>query len=302
MLSIIIPLHVEPYAGRTVQSVLDNATGDIEVIPVFDGADVQAHSMPVDSRVRPLYIEHKGMRGAINAGIMAAQGKYVMKLDAHCAVATGFDVTLTSDMQPDWLMVPRRWALNTETWDINRDGRVPRDYHYLTPPWIKNGYYGYTMLGLNWFHYPKKWGRQEVSDTMSIQGSCWLADRSYFVEKLFPLDDRPEAYGPFAQECVELCNKYWLGGGQVKVNKKTYYCHFAKRKRHYSAGIFSRLHRRDSQALRSHDWCARHWMNDEEPGMRYKFEWLIEKFWPVPEWPEDWKDCWAQHMNGQKTR
>jgi len=28
-------------------------------------------------------------------------------------------------------------------------------------------------------------------------------------------------------------------------------------------------------------------MNNEEPGMTHKMEWLVEKFWPVPTWPED---------------
>ncbi len=31
-------------------------------------------------------------------------------------------------------------------------------------------------------------------------------------------------------------------------------------------------------------------MKNEEPGMIHKIEWLVEKFWPVPTWPDDWKD------------
>jgi len=37
-------------------------------------------------------------------------------------------------------------------------------------------------------------------------------------------------------------------------------------------------------------WYTRHWMNDEEPNMNHTFEWLIEKFWPIPTWPDDWKE------------
>jgi hypothetical protein len=40
------------------------------------------------------------------------------------------------------------------------------------------------------------------------------------------------------------------------------------------------------------NWSAEHWMNNREPGMIHTLEWLIEKFWPVPTWPEDWKEAY----------
>lgn len=295
MLSIITPLHKEPYLKQTLDSLLDNAVGEIEVIPVFDGAKLE-EPLRDDPRIKPLFIEHRGMRGAINAGIAASQGDFIMKIDCHCAVAPGYDQVLTEDCAPGWLMIPRRWGLDYVNWTINKDGRPPRDYHYLSFPAEHNAYYGHTMLGLNWYHHPQEWDAVEIDNTMSFQGSCYVANKKYFMEHIYPLDDRPETYGTFVQECIEIGNKYWLGGGAVKVNKKTWYCHFAKRKRHYMAGLFSRIHRRDGQALKSHQWVARHWLGDREPGMVHKFEWLIDKFWPVPGWPENWQEVWAKHL------
>ncbi len=294
MLSIITPLHQEPYLKQTIDSLLDNAVGDVEVIPVFDGAKL-TEPLREDPRLKPIFIEHRGMRGAINAGVQSSVGKFIMKIDAHCAVAPGYDKTLTEEFEDNWLMIPRRWALDDIKWTINRDGRPPRDYHYLTFPAINDGWYGHTMLGLNWYHYPKQWNADEVGDTMSLQGSCWVANKGYFMKNLFPLNDSPDAYGPFVQECVELGNKYWLGGGSVKVSKKTWYCHFAKRKRHYQSHTFSRIHRSDSQAIKSHNWCASHWMNNKEPNMVHPFSWLVDKFWPVPFWPENWQEVWKEH-------
>ena len=29
-----------------------------------------------------------------------------------------------------------------------------------------------------------------------------------------------------------------------------------------------------------------------EPNMIHKFEWLVDKFFPIPTWPEDYKKLW----------
>ena len=77
--------------------------------------------------------------------------------------------------------------------------------------------------------------------------------------------------------------KYWLGGGEVKVNKKTWYAHLWKMPRHYATGGYEKkLPWRENWC-----WAAKHWINNEEPGMVHHFSWLVEKFWPVPSWPEN---------------
>jgi len=45
-----------------------------------------------------------------------------------------------------------------------------------------------------------------------------------------------------------------------------------------------------SELYAGHTWGGHHWMRNEEPGMIHKLEWLVDKFWPVPTWPDDWKD------------
>jgi hypothetical protein len=35
---------------------------------------------------------------------------------------------------------------------------------------------------------------------------------------------------------------------------------------------------------------ADYWMHNRWPKQTRKFEWLIDHFWPVPTWPEDWRD------------
>ena len=198
-ISVIIPAYREPYLGKTVQSLLDNAEGEVEIIPVFDGEE----SLDADKslwtannpRVKIVLIEHAGMRAAINAGIKASKGEWIMKTDAHCVFAPGWDTTMTKETQVDWLMIPRRYSVDEKTWDRNLK-RPVIDYHYLSFPGDEtrsDPKYGYSFQVMNTVKREVK----EIDDTMAFQGSCWFADREYFMKHIYPLDDKN--YGSFAQ-------------------------------------------------------------------------------------------------------
>lgn len=285
-LSVIIPAHHEPYTQRTVDSILENSDlgGDIEVIVVLDGWHCQINQ--ADRRVKVMEINpQQGMREAINTALRFAQGEFIFKVDAHCSFAPGFDRVLTENCDGDWLVIPRRYSLDEMTWD--RDlSRPVRDYCYLAYPTLSKN--GYAMTPHN--YNPKKVGG-EIDDVMTYQGSAWMANRREWDRRIGYMDDRPETYGPFASEMLEVGLKYWLGGGQVKVNKKTWYAHLAKMQRHRDAGTFSWGYKSARRNQKHFTWAAKHWLNDEEPGMVYPFAWLVEKFMPLPTWPED-RNLW----------
>ena len=292
MLSIILPAHKEPFMNKTIDSLLSNAVGEIEIIPVIDG-NPPDEPLRLDPRVKPVVLEeHKGMRGAINAGLAHASGEFVMKMDAHCLVALGFDKVLIEDCPPNWLTIPRRYSVNETTWQ--RKSPVV-DYHYLIFPGVSDPSYGYSFQVAAW--PSKRVDQLEIDDTMIFQGSCWMANRQYFMEHVGFLDDRLETYGTFTQEQQEIGLKYWLGGGEIKINKKTWYAHLAKRSHHYNSGFFSRIHKKDQYHIMGGVWGTKHWMNNEEPNMIHPFSWLIEKFWPVSSWPDNWQEIWDNHTS-----
>lgn len=288
MVSIIIPAHREPYLQKTVDSLLKGALGEVEILVVLDGWDPEK-PIRTNKRVKILKLKkHLGMRAAINAGISKSKGKIIMKCDAHCAFEVGYDKILSENCFEDWLVIPRRYSLDETKW--RRDKKSPyRDYHYITYPTLNWNIkiYGITMSNLEWTERTeqRKDPQYDIDDTMSFQGSCWLAQKKYFLKLVGFLDDRPEAYSPFGAEALEIGLKYWLSGGQVKVIKKTWYAHLSKRKGHYQAGLFTKSYKLNQ--ARSRTWAAKHWMENAEPGMIHPFSWLIEKFWPVPTWPED---------------
>lgn len=267
MVSIIIPHFKEPYLDKTIASLKEGAEGEIEVL-AMDGAN--------------------GMRAAINGGLKKATGDYIMKCDAHCTFASGYDKVLSTDCAEHWLMIPRRYSLIEDSWTRNENWRI-RDYHYLTYP--KDTPWGFGIFPIDWFRQGLE--NVLVDDTMTFQGSCWFANRKYFMDRVGLLDDRAETYGTFADEPLEIGLKYWLGGGEVKVDKKTWYAHLRKTKHHYNSHQFTYRHKRDEDAISGHTWGANHWLHNEEPNMIHPFSWLIEKFWPVPSWPEDWRTKWG---------
>lgn len=292
MLSVIIPSFNEPYLLNTIDSLLENAQGDIEIfVHVDDGIRVKFPRK--DPRVKFQYSKSPlGMRGGINKGLAQAKGKYIMKCDAHCVFAPGFDKIITKNMEDNWLVIPRRYSLYADGW--KRDMRFPpKDYHYLTYP-ATSGHFGVAMFPIEWKERAAQKKDYLIDDTMTMQGSCYVAQRKYFMKRIGFLDDNPKTYSPFGAEQMEVGLKYWLGGGEVKVNKNTWYAHLFKNSRYYSevAGDASRKHKMNIQSKGGWAWATKHWMNNEEPEMVHSFKWLIEKFMPVPTWPSD-KSLWV---------
>jgi glycosyltransferase involved in cell wall biosynthesis len=277
--SVLIPSRNERFLSQTVDDIFAKATGEVEVVVHLDG---YWPDPPLADRPG-LHIVHRsvpfGMRPGINAAANVATGDYLMKCDAHCLFAEGFDETLKADCADNWVVVPRRYSLDGETW--TRKQKSPIDYHYLSYPYDDKG----NNTGL----HGRAWGQRRkdrvdvpLDDEMTSQGSCWFMTRKHW-EWMGGL--RVYGYGDFIQEFQEVGGKTWLGGGAVKVNKRTWYAHLHKG-RTYGRGYFVRRGSWQSGALYSADL----WINNRWEDRIHDFEWLIEKFSPVPTWPGDWKE------------
>ena len=292
--SIIIPSYKEPYLWETLNDILKKAEGDFEVLVNIDGIDKRWPKLIYDRRITYFHNDKPlGMRGGINKCIKASKGKYLIKVDAHCLFAPGFDVQLQKDIEKDWCVIPRRYALNADGWKIEE--RSPfKDYHYIHYPCKSNHTVGTAMFPQVWEERTeerKDNSKYIIDDTMAFQGSFWFVDKKYFMGRVGYL--QKEGYSTFAGEQLEIGLKYWLGGGKVKVNKKTWYAHLFKNRKYYDqvVGFNARKYKKELRYRAGWNWLTKHWLRNEEPNMIHKFDWLIEKFWPVPSWPED-KSKW----------
>lgn len=276
MVTIIIPSRTEIFLNKTIKDVLNNATGEIEVIPVLDGWNVKWMNDPRLRYLKLPKVKHTQKRQGINQAVAMSRGEYVMSLDAHCLVAKGFDEQLVKDHQPNWVQVPRRHRLDAKNWCLQKqpNGRPPIDYEYTIWP------FKFNEPGLHGFRWDKKTLEKQnipIDETMHFQGSCWFMAKDWFRKmNLMQI----EGYSGWGQEAEEIGLKTWRAGGRVMTNKNTYYAHLHKGPTYGRMYYMSRQSQRDCNKF-----SYNYWVHENKEF----FINFIEKFWPIPGWPKDWE-------------
>lgn len=296
--AILIPSRNETYLFPTIRECFTKAESEIEVVAVLEGYWPSGWKELTDQFPNLHTIHHgepRGLRAAINSAAASAisrGAKYLLKLDAHCILDEGYDTKLQADMESNWIVVPRRKRLNAESWTVQDVGKPDVDYHYLSFPDDPNDFGGKGLNGKVWYERIKERldkPEYEIDDEMSSQGSCWFMAASYFQE-LELMDEA--SYGPFWNEFQECGMKCWLSGGQVKVNKKTWYAHLHKGRDYKGEdGKGGRGYHLPESWLTQGATFTKEWIwNEAWPKQTLPFSWLIEHFWPVPSWPENWEE------------
>lgn len=301
-LSVLIPARREMFLQRTIEDVLKNMRGNTEIIAVLDGAWPDP---PIEDHKRVHLIYHSesiGQRAAVNEAAKMSNAKFIMKLDAHCAMDEGFDIKLMADCEPDWTVVPRMYNLHAFDWRCNQCGH--RWYQGPTPkscekcdntedfervmiwklkksPETDFMRFDKDLRFQYWSAYKKRPEAQgDICDLMSCLGSCWFMYRERFWE----LDGLDEKTGSWGQMGTEISCKAWLSGGRMVVNKKTWFSHLF-RTQGGDFGFPYKIHGSDQEKARKHSRDL--WLNDKWEKAVHPLSWLIDKFAPVPDWEEE---------------
>jgi glycosyltransferase involved in cell wall biosynthesis len=215
MLSVVIPAYRDPLLHKTINSLLENAEGEIEVIPVLDGYWPE-QPITSDKRVRILHLgKNRGMRGAINAGVAVAQGEFIMRSDQHCMFAKGYDKALIDDCQPNWIMTAKRYFLDPVKWECMDLDPV------ITEKLVIQG--GMKFAGARWRSRDEKYKDRELVESMAMQGSMWVMPKAWWEKVIVEL--QTEGYGQMYQDSHEMIFKTWKAGGRLIVSKKTWFAH-----------------------------------------------------------------------------
>ena len=306
-LSVIIPAREEEFLQRTIEDVIANAEADTEVIAVLDG---YWPDPPVLDNPKVKIIRHSipvGQRAATNDGAKLSRAKYVMKLDAHCALDKGFDRKLMARMRPDWTVIPRMFNLHAFDWECQKcghrsyQGRIPAscekecgntsDFKRIIVWKPKPKPVGDSMRFDEDMHFQywegyKKRQRPKIHkymvDTMSFLGACWFMER----ERYWELEGLDENHGSWGQVGTEVACKTWLSGGRLCVNQSTWFAHM------FRTGNFRGAFKNGSfpyplstkQQERTREYSNDFWKNDKWAKAKYPLSWLIDKFAPVPGW------------------
>lgn len=280
MISVIVPARNEYLLKKTVENIRRNFVTDYEIIIYLDGQT--EYELPrSEAGLKIISCEtSQGLRSAINQSISASKGDYILKVDAHCIFGQEFDRLLLRDIKDDQVVVARRFTLDLPTWQP-----VPRivDYYYLSCPWTHP--HSMMMQSCPWISQTEKMHDLPIDDLMCFQGSMWMMSRKHW-----------DWLGGLSEEFTfaehhEISMKTWLGGRQVKINKNTWYAHPRESVRGYHMSM--------STVYSDHERSAKFWTRDEWQGRIHDFDWLIDRFWPLPTehnrhrlekyyWPEKW--------------
>lgn len=216
MISIIIPSYKDPLLQKTIDSLIENAEGEIEIIAVLDGywpvVPLKDHKV-----LRVLHLgKNRGMRGAINAGVALARGEYIMRTDEHATFDKGYDVKLTERFKDNWIVTPRRYYLDVEKWEVM--DIPPNDYNKLVIDESRH-----KFAGVDWKSRAIERKDKVIDETMAMQGSCWIMKKKWWNDVIIEL--QTEGYGPLYGDSHEMVFKTWKAGGKLMVNKSTWHAH-----------------------------------------------------------------------------
>jgi glycosyltransferase involved in cell wall biosynthesis len=301
-LSVIIPARNEMFLRQTVENVLANSGDTTEVIAVCDG---NWPTPPLQDHPRLTVLHYTvpiGQRGATNAGARVSRADFIMKLDAHCAVAPGFDGSLMADCHPDWTMVPAQHKLHAFDWQCGGCGcrtyqgskptacvQCGSTVHHMVVVWAPKAggpsmswRFDNTMHFQYWRKHVKRRECQgDFIETLSCIGACFFMRRDRFLA----LGGMDEGHGSWGQFGTEIACKSWLSGGALVTTRRTWYAHL------FRTGNFSRngesafpypLSGEQQEAARV--YSRNLWLHDRWPLATRKLSWLVEKFKPVPGW------------------
>lgn len=293
------------FLKNTVEDILKNKRGDTEIIVGLDGewSEPPLEQHP-DLNVM-YYSASIGQRSIANQCVKLSRAKYIMKVDAHCAFDEGFDVKMMDLMEDDITSVPVMRNLHAFNW-VCPDGHsryqgpsgpcqteVGKDKNdnpilcgkptIMDMKWIaktnpqSTAYrFDKTMHFQYWTPYGKK-QTGNMTPTLSLQGSCFMCTRDKYIE----LDLCSETFNSWGQQGVEVACKTWLSGGRVLVNRTTWYAHMFRTQ----GGDFSFPYPQSGRQLDENRRLSREmFMGDKWPKAIHKFEWLLEKFKPIPDW------------------
>jgi len=306
-LSILIPARCEEFLTNTIDDILKNSEMETEVIAVLDG-QLPVKPIPQHERVNVIQLnESIGQRAATNMACRLSKAKYVMKLDAHCAFDKGFDrkmidkfkevgdnVTMLPIMRNlwafDWVCEKCDWR----TYQADADGKecpkckskVKKDIKWIGKKIPQSTSYCFNSNPQfkyfeDYKHRPKyEKDKKEtgLTETMSIQGSCFMLTRKNYWDS----NICDEKMGNWGHQGIEVACKTWLTGGRVLVNHTTWYAHLFRT--NHNLKFPWPVSGKDQNEVKKR--VTEYIYNGKIKNQKYPVSWLVKRFWPVYGWTD----------------
>lgn len=318
-ISVLIPARNEMFLAKTIEDILQHSEADTEVIAVLDGAWADP-PIPQHDRVNVIYLPVSiGQRAATNMACRMAKGKYIIKVDAHCSFAQGFDRVMLegfAKMGDNCTMVPVMRNLWAFDWKCYRCGW--KRYQSPTPTecpdcmkkygmsarrsatkirrkmvWVgkerpqstsycfdSEPHFQYFNEYTHRADYKKMLAETGFTETMSLQGSFFMLTK----DKYWELNVCDESMGSWGSQGIEVACKTWLSGGRVLVNHGTWYAHMFRTQ----GGDFGFPYPQNGRLVQEAKKKAKEmFFKSKWEKQIHPLSWLIDKFWPVKGWTDE---------------
>jgi len=293
------------FLKNTIEDILQHREADTEIIALLDGEWTDP-PVPQNDRVNIIYVPKSvGQRGAANLACKLSKAKYIMKVDAHCSFDQGFDRKMIEAFKKtgdNVTMVPIMRNLWAFDWKCYKCGK--REYQDRIPKcpncgnemkrkmlWIgkrrpqstsycfnKTPQFKYFEDYKHRPEYIKDKEEKGLTQSMSLQGSSFMCTR----KKYWELNLCDEKLGNWGNQGIEVACKTWLSGGMVLCNHNTWYAHLFRTKSNF--GFPWPVSGRDQEKVKKNVRDL-FWKNKWDKAI-HPVSWLVEKFWPVPDWEQ----------------
>lgn len=237
------------YLERTIKSVKENASGPIEIFVVADGWEYSA----LDGEKVLNCPKRIGLRAAMNIIAEKASGKYIVKLDGHCALTPEWDIRLKSVCNSNTVVVPAVDMLDEKTWQgsygdmsfATLDGNL--QMRYIRP---------YETVG----KCPLE------TDIITMTACCWIMETEYYKS----LGGCDEELGMWGNLGAEWALKVWLTGGRLLLRADVVCSHLFRKKAPFTIDILKKV-------SGSRKLCQQ-WIIGTDRRRTRTPGWLVEKF------------------------
>lgn len=302
-LAVIIPARTEMFLAKTIESVLKAKKEKTEIIAGLDGDWANPPIIDHPDVSILYYNQSIGQRAITNKAVNLTNAKYIMKLDAHCNISSGFDSQILkgfSDLGENVVQIPVMYNLHAFDWLCTNCGH--RTYQGPTPKecekckgkmvrdilWEprlsrRSEFYRFdTTLHFQYWSARKKQIPKEERyvETMSAQGSCFVVSKKNYID--WNICD--EAHGSWGNQGTEVACKTWLSGNRLITNRNCWYSHMFRTQ----GGDFGFPYPQSGrQVENARQYSRKLFLENKWDKQIYPLSWLLDKFKPVPEWHED---------------
>lgn len=238
MVSVLIPYCEwdKKFLKRTIDSVKDTAGGEIEILSLLDKHE-------------------EGHRVLTNRMANRAKGKYLFRLDAHCAMSSEWDLRMKESCKENTIVVSILDCLRVDDWSFagKEMGMV-----VLTPT-MRNSY------SREWKSFDDRDVEEEM---MSIIGCAYMIQKDTFLGG----GGCDESLSRWGAAGLELSLKTWLTGGRV-VARTDVECAHLFRPEGKTPFVLNK-DKIDESYLK----IGRMWASGNGPDQTRPLSWLVEKF------------------------